>query len=381
MPMPPFQHPFVCFHICSHAYLVCAGAGTGSTSSYTLNGPCHAPTHHGVECDGCGVSPVVGIRHQSQSRSNYDLCSTCVAQPALAGAAAPFLQIPHPLEWAQLREQAQHAQRPQHAQGMYGASTTAGISSTAGGRSASTAAPSSPATPGRAFSSSGPEQKRHVHGPLVDWVWAYFSGQHAATRHMHSHAQARQSCQGQAQNRQQQDAFSVLMASAGHSSAGGTSNTDSSCTDRGNCSAVAAIGSGRPVGQQSEKPAGQHAAGPVVLSGMPPLYFQHEGHSRTVIGVERRRVKSKDGGVEDVYTLLVLDPGQAAHTLLKDLESDGPAWARAVRRGAHTLRKPQYQVLYVLDEMVPPQGRELLKAIRASEVIRALANAPTVLPS
>jgi Peptidase family C78 len=43
----------------------------------------------------------------------------------------------------------------------------------------------------------------------------------------------------------------------------------------------------------------------VRLTTRGPLYFQHEGHSRTVVGIERRA--AADGA--HAYSLLVLDPG------------------------------------------------------------------------
>jgi len=33
--------------------------------------------HEGVACDGCGVSPIVGIRYKCSVRKNYDLCAKC----------------------------------------------------------------------------------------------------------------------------------------------------------------------------------------------------------------------------------------------------------------------------------------------------------------
>jgi len=33
--------------------------------------------HEGVECDGCGVNPIVGIRYKCSVRKNYDLCAKC----------------------------------------------------------------------------------------------------------------------------------------------------------------------------------------------------------------------------------------------------------------------------------------------------------------
>lgn len=35
-------------------------------------------THHGVICDGCGSSPIVGVRHKRKF-GNFDLCGGCMA--------------------------------------------------------------------------------------------------------------------------------------------------------------------------------------------------------------------------------------------------------------------------------------------------------------
>lgn len=45
--------------------------------------------HMGVECDGCGVCPIVGQRFNSQVVMNYDLCDRCQALPG-ADSVAPF---------------------------------------------------------------------------------------------------------------------------------------------------------------------------------------------------------------------------------------------------------------------------------------------------
>jgi hypothetical protein len=72
------------------------------------------------------------------------------------------------------------------------------------------------------------------------------------------------------------------------------------------------------------------------MTGKPPLYFQHEGHSRTIVGIERSLLAgqqqqqqraaahgglssnaSSAGAVE--YTLIVLDPGMPQGELLSSL--------------------------------------------------------------
>jgi hypothetical protein len=82
----------------------------------------------------------------------------------------------------------------------------------------------------------------------------------------------------------------------------------------------------------------------VVLTGKPPLYLQHEGHSRTIIGVERR---DYGDGREPDMCLLLLDPGVPPPALREALENkEMPVWQRLIKRGGHTLRQSQFQVLY-----------------------------------
>jgi hypothetical protein len=68
-----------------------------------------------------------------------------------------------------------------------------------------------------------------------------------------------------------------------------------------------------------------------------PLYFQHEGHSRTIIGYEKKLGK---------INLLVFDPMQDAKQLREALTS-GRNWQSMVKRGIHTLKHSQYQIVYL----------------------------------
>jgi len=83
---------------------------------------------------------------------------------------------------------------------------------------------------------------------------------------------------------------------------------------------------------------------PVKITGKPPLYFQHDGHSRTIVGIERKVKKQQGGGFE--YTLLVLDPATPSRALYSALQSN-QKWQVLVRRGMHTLKKEEYQLLYI----------------------------------
>src|SRR5436190_24149616 len=46
------------------------------------------------------------------------------------------------------------------------------------------------------------------------------------------------------------------------------------------------------------------------ISDRPPLYFQHSGHSRTIIGIERLK--------SNKINLLIFDPGRKPSSVIKD---------------------------------------------------------------
>ncbi|KAK7817518.1 zinc finger with ufm1-specific peptidase domain protein [Quercus suber] len=96
----------------------------------------------------------------------------------------------------------------------------------------------------------------------------------------------------------------------------------------------------------------------VAVSEKPPLYFQHDGHSRTVVGVQ---VKHQQNGTQQ-FSLLILDPAHRTAALKTSLkENDG--WQKLIKRGVHTLKKPQYQLCYI-DPGIASEGEmELLKRI------------------
>eukprot|EP00056_Hartaetosiga_gracilis_P006735 m.99831 g.99831 ORF g.99831 m.99831 type:complete len:763 (-) comp12545_c0_seq2:136-2424(-) len=73
-----------------------------------------------------------------------------------------------------------------------------------------------------------------------------------------------------------------------------------------------------------------------------PLYFQHDGHSRTIIGIEKK-VSSK--GIEK-FNLLVLDPQHCGHGIDDSLKSK-KGWQSMLKRGLLTLKKQHYQLVFV----------------------------------
>ncbi|GFQ02163.1 zinc finger with ufm1-specific peptidase domain protein [Phtheirospermum japonicum] len=102
----------------------------------------------------------------------------------------------------------------------------------------------------------------------------------------------------------------------------------------------------------------------VVLSKKSPLYFQQDGHSRTIVGIQAKHLR--DGTKQ--YNLLIFDPSGKTRALEKSL-TENVGWQKLIKRGAHTLKKPQYQVETPLCFIDPgiAHGKELeeLKTINS----------------
>lgn len=99
----------------------------------------------------------------------------------------------------------------------------------------------------------------------------------------------------------------------------------------------------------------------VYMSNKPPLYFQHQGHSRTIVGIELRR---KQGATTEEVFLLVLDPSQRTVELEKVLRQC-KGWQRMVKRGLHTLRKAEYQLCYIDPGLAEGEELEQLKVLES----------------
>lgn len=176
--------------------------------------------HHDVECDACGICPILGPRFTSTSVPNYDLCAACEGKPESV-SRGPFV---------------------------------------------------------RQDEAPGPDICQwDGHRPLVDWMWRYFT------------------------------------------------------TDSAGAAVPWALGTQV-----------------LVSPSRAPLFFQHDGHSRTVIGIEKRR--RPNAAAEDIF-LLILDPGTDRRVLSAALRGDKEAgqgtWHRHLKRGLNTLRKREYSVLVV----------------------------------
>lgn len=103
-----------------------------------------------------------------------------------------------------------------------------------------------------------------------------------------------------------------------------------------------------------------------------PLYFQHDGHSRTIIGYEVTRRNShqpkkartakpaSSSGSE--FKLLVFDPASDGKMILANLTDGNGNWKRQLKRGIHTLTKSAYQIMYIAGTL-SPEARELSKIV------------------
>ncbi|CAH8317391.1 unnamed protein product [Eruca vesicaria subsp. sativa] len=99
----------------------------------------------------------------------------------------------------------------------------------------------------------------------------------------------------------------------------------------------------------------------VHLTNKGPLYFQHEGHSRTIVGIQRRLQGTT---FTPQYNLLILDPADFTRGIEKALV-DKRGWEGYLKRGAHTLTCPEYQILYVDNGIAVGEELEQLKTIDA----------------
>ncbi|KAJ8559788.1 hypothetical protein K7X08_003846 [Anisodus acutangulus] len=101
----------------------------------------------------------------------------------------------------------------------------------------------------------------------------------------------------------------------------------------------------------------------ILVSQKAPLYFQHDGHSRTIVGIQ---IKCQRNGSMQ-YNLLILDPGHPTESLAKSLRGN-PGWQKLIKRGVHTLKKPLYQLCFIDPGVASPEEIENLKNLHSVRV-------------
>ncbi|XP_062953331.1 zinc finger-containing ubiquitin peptidase 1 isoform X3 [Cynocephalus volans] len=99
----------------------------------------------------------------------------------------------------------------------------------------------------------------------------------------------------------------------------------------------------------------------VVCTSKPPLYLQHQGHSRTVVGIEERKNRT--------LCLLIFDPGCPSREMQKLLKQDIEASSlKQLRKSVGNLKHKQYQIVAVEGTLSP---EEKVARRQASEVFTA----------
>jgi hypothetical protein len=105
-----------------------------------------------------------------------------------------------------------------------------------------------------------------------------------------------------------------------------------------------------------KQPVSAGNASRVVHTSKYPLYMQHNGHSRALVGISVRNMGGDGGGGHkdlDQMQLLILDPVTFGPSLKASLESGTNAWHSMVKRGLHTLVKPEYEFVVCDPEKRP----------------------------
>lgn len=236
----------------SVTHVWCCNCNPGTSAPTSTDQTTGATVHHGVTCDCCGTSPILGVRHKSYQTPNYDACTACIAA-GKAAPHAPFRTLGQPgLGGGGAGGHRQATMLPYlaGAAGPPPLAPQAAAASSSGNRSAPRAAPTAGAPAGAAAAQR--------HRALAEWVWAYYSQGRASA------------AAGPAP---------TAVAAAAAAGGGGSSSSCVGITQRG------------------------------------PLYLQHEGHSRTVVGIER----VAPPGQTAEYSLLLLDPGLGNDELLGSL--------------------------------------------------------------
>jgi len=89
-----------------------------------------------------------------------------------------------------------------------------------------------------------------------------------------------------------------------------------------------------------------------------PLYLQHEGHSRTIVGYEQFR----NGQIR----LLIFDPSTSKNDIENFLKKPNDK-AHIFRRSLQSFQKPVYQIL-VVQGLLRPDERETAKRLHSTKV-------------
>jgi hypothetical protein len=101
---------------------------------------------------------------------------------------------------------------------------------------------------------------------------------------------------------------------------------------------------------------------PMICSRRSPLYFQHRGHSRTIVGIERqqRQQGATAATHDDELFLIVFDPSQKTEDIARALKGR-KGWQRLLKRGIRSLKHAEYQLCYIDEGIAYGEEWESLK--------------------
>ncbi|KAL3846031.1 hypothetical protein ACJIZ3_003434 [Penstemon smallii] len=97
----------------------------------------------------------------------------------------------------------------------------------------------------------------------------------------------------------------------------------------------------------------------VIVSEKAPLYFHHDGHSRTIVGIQATR---ESNGMQQLHNLLIFEP-RIKTKYLEECLINNVGWQQKIKRGSHTLKEPLYQLCYVDPGIARGKELENLKTI------------------
>uniref|UniRef100_A0A3B4DV75 Zinc finger-containing ubiquitin peptidase 1 n=1 Tax=Pygocentrus nattereri TaxID=42514 RepID=A0A3B4DV75_PYGNA len=99
----------------------------------------------------------------------------------------------------------------------------------------------------------------------------------------------------------------------------------------------------------------------LVKTNLPPIYLQHHGHSRTIVGIEER----KNGSV----CALLLDPGCSSGDMKKLLNSNTTAaFLSRMRKFPGHLKHAQYQVV-VVEGVLTPEEKQIVREMTLLKIL------------
>ncbi|XP_023569995.1 zinc finger with UFM1-specific peptidase domain protein isoform X2 [Octodon degus] len=105
----------------------------------------------------------------------------------------------------------------------------------------------------------------------------------------------------------------------------------------------------------------QEGSAKVVCTSKPPVYLQHQGHSRTIVGIEERKNRT--------LCLLIFDPGCPSREMQKLLKQDFEDTSlKQLRKFVGNLKHKQYQIVAVEGALSP---EEKVARRQASQVFTA----------